>query len=237
MGIFSRLTDIINSNITHILDRAEDPEKMIRMVIQEMEDTLVEVRAAAARTIADQKDTQRRLKRMADAQTDWERKAELALSKGREDLARGALMEKARVAEMTDSLEAEVEQLKDALAKHEDDIVKLETKLREAKAKKQTLEARHTTATNAKRVKQSLYDTRIDDAFERFDKLDSRLDRLEGEAEAMDLGRDGRGLADEIADLETESAIEDELAALKARMKQGSGDRSGDKSGDRGKGE
>ncbi|MBB4211661.1 phage shock protein A (PspA) family protein [Rhodothalassium salexigens DSM 2132] len=237
MGIFSRLTDIINSNITHILDRAEDPEKMIRMVIQEMEDTLVEVRAAAARTIADQKDTQRRLKRMADAQTDWERKAELALSKGREDLARGALMEKARVAEMTDSLEAEVEQLKDALAKHEDDIVKLETKLREAKAKKQTLEARHTTATNAKRVKQSLYDTRIDDAFERFDKLDSRLDRLEGEAEAMDLGRDGRGLADEIADLETESAIEDELAALKARMKQGSGERSGDKSGDRGKGE
>ena len=220
MGIFSRLSDIINSNLNALLDRAEDPGKMIRLMIQEMEDTLVEVRSAAAKTIADQKDAARRLKRLREAEAEWQRKAELALSKGREDLARGALLEKAKLAEMAKDLEEDLAHLEEALARHEADVVKLEAKLREAKAKKQTLEARHKTVASQLRVRRTLHDTRIDDAFSRFDAVEMRLDRLEGEVESYDLGADaGHTLADEFAELEVDEAIEAELAALKAKLK------------------
>jgi len=216
MGIFSRLSDIVNSNINSILDKAEDPDKIIRMVIQEMEDTLVEVRSSAAKAIADQKDVERRLKRLVKAQSDWEKKAELAISKGRDDLAKGALMEKAKVADMVAHLEEEVAHLVEALGRNEEDVIKLEAKLREAKAKKATLSARHKTASAQVRVKKNLYDGRIQEAFDRFDKVDARLDRVEAEAEAMDLGR-GHTIAEEIAGLETNDAIDSELAALKAK--------------------
>ena len=220
MGIFSRLTDIINSNINAILDKAEDPEKIIRMIIQEMEDTLVEVRSSAARAIADQKDVERKLKRLTEIEGDWQRKAELAISKGREDLAKAALVEKSEAKETGKFLEEELGRLKEALERHEDDIVKLEAKLREAKAKKATIDARHKTATNHVRVKRNLHDGRIDDAFERFDKVENRLDRLEAEAEAFDLGN-GRSLADEIDDLERNEEIEKEFQALKSKMGKG----------------
>lgn len=216
MGIFSRLTDIINSNINSILDKAEDPEKIIRMVIQEMEDTLVEVRSSAAKAIADQKDVERRLKKLDQVQADWEKKAELAISKGRDDLAKGALIEKSKVADMAAHLTEELEQLQEALGRNEEDVIKLEAKLREARAKKATLQARHKTASAKVRVKKNLYDNRIQDAFDRFDKIDQRLDRVEAEAEAMDLGK-GQTLAEEIAGLEANEEIEQELAALKAK--------------------
>lgn len=218
MGIFSRLTDIVNSNLNSILDKAEDPEKIIRMVIQEMEDTLVEVRTSAARAIADQKDVERKLRRLDDIQADWETKAELALSKDREDLAKGALVEKSKAAEMTAHLNEELNHLSDALGHHEEDVVKLEAKLREARAKKATIEARHTTATNNVRVRRNLYSNRIAEAFERFEKVEHRIDRLEGEAEAYDLGH-SQTLAEEIGELETEDAIKGELDALKSKMK------------------
>lgn len=216
MGIFSRLTDIINSNINSILDKAEDPEKIIRMVIQEMEDTLVEVRSSAAKAIADQKDVERRLRKLDQVQADWEKKAELAISKGRDDLAKGALIEKSKVADMAAHLTEELEQLQEALGRNEEDVIKLEAKLREARAKKATLQARHKTASAKVRVKKNLYDNRIQDAFDRFDKIDQRLDRVEAEAEAMDLGK-GQSLAEEIAGLEANEEIEQELAALKAK--------------------
>ncbi|MBL4839112.1 MAG: phage shock protein PspA [Kordiimonadaceae bacterium] len=216
MGIFSRLTDIVNSNINSILDSAEDPEKIIRMVIQEMEDTLVEVRSSAAKGIADQKDVARRLKKLAKAQSEWEKKAELAISKDRDDLAKGALIEKNKVADMAALLEEEVNQLNEALDHSEQDVIKLEGKLREARAKKATIQARHSTASAKVRVKRTLNDNRIQDAFDRFDKVDARLDRIEAEAESYDLGK-GQTLTEEIAGLEANSAIEEELAALKAK--------------------
>lgn len=148
MGIFSRMTDIVNSNLNAIMDKAEDPEKIIRMVVQEMEDTLVEVRSSAARAIADQKDAERKVRRLADIQADWESKAELAISKGREDLAKAALVEKNKAADMVGHIEAELKELVEALSRHEDDVVKLESKLREAKAKRATINARHKTVTN-----------------------------------------------------------------------------------------
>lgn len=222
MSIFSRLADIINSNLSAILDRAEDPEKMIRLMIQEMEDTLVEARSVAARVIADRKDGQRRLSRLAEGQAEWQRKAELALSKSREDLAKAALIEKARLAETARFLEEELQQLDDALAKQEEDIAKLEAKLKEAKAKQKTILARHETATSRLKVRQQVHVRRMDDALMRFEQMERRLDNLEGEIEAYDLGR-GKSLAEEIADLEAEQAVERELAELKARLQAGRG--------------
>lgn len=216
MGIFSRLTDIVNSNINSILDSAEDPEKIIRMVIQEMEDTLVEVRSTAAKTIADQKDIARKLGKLEKAQADWERKAELAISKGRDDLAKGALVEKAKVADMAAHLAEEATHLEEALKRNEEDVIKLEAKLREARAKKAALQARHKTVSNTVRIRKNLNDNRIQDAFDRFDKVDARLDRLEAEAESMELGK-GQTLAEEITSLEVDDSIEKELEALKAK--------------------
>ncbi len=219
MGIFSRLADIINSNLNAILDRAEEPEKIIRLVIQEMEDTLVEVRSTAAKTIAEKKEIRRRLARLEEAQQSWEEKAELALTKGREDLAKGALVEKAKLAEAADALKAELEDLDALLRQGEADIAKLESKLREAKAKQQALTARHETAGSRLKVRRTLYDGRVEDAFQRFEQVEKKLDEAEGAVEAYDLSGGGKTLAEEISELAAESAIEDELAALKAKVK------------------
>lgn len=217
MGIFSRLADIINSNINDVLDRAEDPEKMIRMVIQEMEDTLVEVRSSAAKTIADQKDMRRQLKRMDQAVKSWEEKAELALSKGREDLAKGALVEKSKVNQMAEALDSELKLLDDALAKHEEDIVKLEAKLREAKAKQNAILARAETASNRLKIRKQVYSSKVDDAFARFERLERRIDSTEGRVEAFDVGR-AKTLDEEFAELAAEESVNAELEALKAKL-------------------
>lgn len=217
MGVFSRLADIINSNVASILDRAEDPPKIIRLIIQEMEETLVEVRAAAARTIAERKETDRRLRRLREAQTEWERKAELALRKGREDLSRSALVEKAKLADAAKALEEELAALDAALGQGEEDIGKLEAKLREAKAKQKTMLAREQSANHRLEVRRKLYDPRVEDAFTRYEHVQRRIDRVEGQIEAYDMGRP-RSLAEEFADLEVDTAIEAELEALKARI-------------------
>lgn len=218
MGIFTRLTDIVNSNINAILDKAEDPEKIIRMIIQEMEDTLVEVRSSAARAIADQKDITRKLKRVKEAQAEWERKAELAISKGRDDLAKGALIERNNLGETFEHYTAEFAHITEALSRGEEDIVKLDSKLREARAKKAAITARMNSAVNQVRVKRNVHDNRINDAFDRFDKVEQRLDRLEGEAESLDIGR-GENLSDAFKSLEGNEELDKELAALKAKVK------------------
>jgi phage shock protein A len=220
MGIFSRLSDIINANITAVLDRAEDPEKMIRQMVHEMEDTLVEVRSNAARMIADRKGIERRRQRLGEAQKEWQRKAELAVTKDREDLARAALVEKTRLAEDLNALDEELVHLDEALAKYEEDIAKLEAKLGEARAKQKVIVARHTTAASRLKVRRQVHDRRIDDAFVRFEQMERRVDRVEGEVEAFDLGR-ARTLADEIDELVTDGAVDEELAALKARLGKG----------------
>jgi phage shock protein A len=217
MGVFSRLTDIINSNLTAMLDRAEDPEKMIRLIIQEMEDTLVEVRSSAARTIAEKKGINRQLDRLADSVAEWERKAEFAISRGRDDLAKGALLEKSKVAEAAAALENELALLDDSLAKNDQDVSRLEGKLTEAKAKQKTIRSRKETVDSRLKVRRQLHDPRVDDAFARFEKIEKRIDATEGEIESYDLGK-RKSLSDEIAELEAEGSIEKELADLKARV-------------------
>ncbi len=217
MGIFSRLADIVNSNINAILESAEDPQKIIRLIIQEMEETLVEVRATAARGIAEKKDVERRLARLQEAQAEWERKAEVALRRDREDLSKAALIEKARLGETVKVLTEERDALMTALSQGEADIAKLEAKLRDAKTRQKTMEARHETASNRLKARKQVYDGRADDAFSRFESFERRIDEKEGQAEALELGKT-RTVAEELADLEADAAIEDELRALKLRV-------------------
>lgn len=218
MGIFSRLTDIINANINAMLDRAEDPEKIIRLMIQEMEDTLVEVRADAARLIAQKKENDRQLKKISRIEADWDARAELAMEKDREDLARAALLEKTKLVTSTQALSDEQEELDRMIGLSEEDISKLQTKLSEAKAKQQSLAERHRAAGSRLRARQTLADDRITDAFARFDSLERKVDDLEARADSYDLGQDFDTLVDQIAELEAESAVESELDKLRARV-------------------
>ena len=218
MSIFSRTRDIIAANMTDLLDRAEDPAKMIRMIIMEMEETLVEVRAGAARTIADQKEMRRAVARAEAAQLSWAEKAELALSKGREDLATAALHEKAKAKSFADATLADIGQLDDGLNANEEDIRRLEGKLREARQRQNTLLTRIENANTRSRMRAMYKGPRIEDAFAKFEVIERRADLAEGHADAYSLGGPGRTLDDEFADLKEDHGIQSELAAMKARL-------------------
>jgi phage shock protein A len=217
MGIFSRLSDIVNSNINAILARAEDPEKIIRLIIQEMEDTLVEVRSGAVRSIAERKELERRVAALKREEEDWERKAELAVTRGRDDLAKGALHAKARVSQAASDLQAQLSQLVEALTRQNEDITRLQAKLNDAKARQQSLIARHKTAAGRLKLKAKLYDERIADAFARFEHVERALDEAEGKVEAFDIGRQP-GLHEEFAQMEADSSVQEALEKLKARL-------------------
>jgi phage shock protein A len=221
MGIFSRTRDIIAANVTDLLDKAEDPAKMIRMIILEMEETLVEVRASAARTIADQKEMRRHIAKLETLQGSWTEKAELALSKGREDLAKAALVEKQKAADMCDQLTTEITVLDEALKASEEDINKLQTKLREARARQNSIVARLESANNRVKLREITNGGKMHDAFSRFDILERRVDMAEGRADAMGLGSEPQTLEEEIAALKSSDKVDAELEALKARMNKG----------------
>jgi phage shock protein A len=216
MGIFSRFTDIVNSNINAILDKAEDPEKLVRLMIQEMEDTLVEVRSAAARAIADKKEISRTLNTLEQETQGWQAKAELALDKEREDLAKAALAERARVARSADGLRLQHKTIEEGLEKLNVDIARLEEKLADAKKRQKAILARHQTATRRLEVRKRLYDYRIDDAFVRFDHFERRMDDLEAHVESYDLGQK-KDLKQEFSELESADAVEEDLRDLKSK--------------------
>jgi phage shock protein A len=217
MGIFTRFSDIVNSNINAILDKAEDPEKIVRLMIQEMEDTLVEVRSAAARSIADKKDLNRRLGQIEQERDDWDAKAELAMRKGREDLARAALVEKSRSASAADIIRSDYAAVDEGLAKLNEDISRLEMKLEDAKARQKALLARHKTANSRLAARKKIHDYKIDDAMIRFEQYTRRIDDVEGRIEAYDLGLP-KDLSHEFAGLEAEETITRELDDLKKRV-------------------
>ncbi|WP_286266034.1 phage shock protein PspA [Thalassotalea atypica] len=217
MGVFSRFTDIINSNINSLLDKAEDPEKMVRLIIQEMEDTLVEVRSSSAKTLADKKELTRQVGRYEKDAQQWQEKAELALSKGRDDLARAALIEKKKCSENAESLADELTHVESHIAKLQDEISQLQEKLADAKARQKAILMREKTASSRLKVKRNIDNDKVNDALSRFDRYERKIDDLEAQVEAQDLG--SKSLADEIAELENDENIDDELAQLKAKMK------------------
>jgi phage shock protein A len=213
--VFSRARDIFAANMTELLDRSEDPSKMIRMIILEMEETLVDVRASAARAIADIKEMRRACGRLDEIQTDWTAKAELALSKDREDLAKAALSERQKAAEMATSLHSELDQIEQVLRDYEADIAKLQAKLREARARQNAIAARFESAVTRARTSEIMHGSRTEEAFSKFELLERRADFAEGRAEALGIS----SLEDEIHELQASHAVDRELEEMKAALK------------------
>lgn len=216
MGIFTRVRDIIGSNINSMLDKAEDPEKLVKLMVREMEDTLVEVKASCAGAMATKKKIQRELEDISERATDWAAKAELAVDKGREDLAREALLERRRFAERVEALENEMAQCDELVEQYQGDIVQLEDKLNSAREKQRVLVQRHVRAQGRMRTQHNIRKMDSSDTLARFDTFEERIDRMESDADLVNYGRKPT-LDEEFRRLQGDDDIEKELEELKAK--------------------
>jgi len=218
MGLFTRFTDIVNANINSMLDKAEQPEKMIRLIIQEMEETLVEVRATAAKNIAEQKTHARRVKATQASIEHWHSKAELALAKNREDLAKSALTQKHKSQTELTLLEQEGENIAEFLTKIQEDAMQLQEKLTEAKRRQEALLLRQKSAhvRLTMREKASVYN--IEEAMSKFERYQQKIDRVEAQVEAYDFmqkSESGQSLHAQFEALEKDESVERELEQMK----------------------
>lgn len=221
MSVFKRFSDIINSNVSAMLDKAENPEKLVRMIISEMEETLLNVRTESVKTIADKKEMERQIKNFEAEILSWQKRAELAIEKGRDDLAKQALMEKHRIEQAIEAQCKEFTALEVALDRLDHDIAKLQGKLDEALARRKAIVARHDTVKATIHLRKKIETNGIDEALNRFDRFERRMDQVEAEVEAMDLGRNS-SLSQQIDALKEDEAIDKELEALKSKLKKAS---------------
>ena len=215
MGVFSRLSAIINSNINAMLDKAEDPEKIARLIIQEMEDCLVEVRSAAARSMADKKEYERDISQLEQTRLDWSSKAELAVEKGREDLARGALSAKQRAEREIDGRRQALKAIEEVSVRRQDDLEKLQAKLDEAKTKHRALVVRREAAEQRIAMRSRIEVNKVDEAMRRYGQIERKVDEMEAYADLINVG--DRSLEAQFQELAAEESIEKELAEIKRR--------------------
>lgn len=218
MGIFTRVRDIISSNLNTMLEKAEDPEKLVKLMIREMEDTLVEIKASCAGAMATKKKIQRDIDQVSDRADAWEDKAQLAIDKGRDDLAREALLEKRRYADRVTALETEISTAETLVTEYQADIQKLEDKLGSAREKQRLLVQRHVRASNKLRTEHNVRRMDTSDAMARFDNFEERIERMESDAELVNFGRKP-SLDEEFRSLEDDDELEEELEALKSKNK------------------
>ncbi len=221
MSVFKRFSDILNSNVSAMLDKAENPEKLVKMIISEMENTLYDVRRESAKTIADKKDMERQVKNYQAEILNWQKRAEMALEKDRDDLAKQALAEKHRVELAVDTQLKELSNLELALGRLENDIAKLQGKLNEAIARRKAIVARHETVRATIQIRKRTETNHIGEALSRFDRFEKRMDDLEAEVEAMDLGKNA-SLSQQIDSLDEDDDLNDELEELKIKMQKAS---------------
>ena len=217
MGIFSRFRDIINANLNAMLEKAEDPEKLIKLMIQEMEDTLVELKASCAGAMANRSRIIRTRDFAMENVEKWDRKARLAVEKGREDLAREALLEKRACQQEADHRVKEADHFEQLVAQYQKDIQQLEEKLESARNKHRILVQRHIHASHRKDAQTKIRKADSSDAFVRFEQFESRIDRMEADAELINYR--ASSLEDEFSKMETDEQIEQELASLKEGLK------------------
>lgn len=215
MGIFTRFRDIVSSNMNAMLDRAEDPEKMIKLMIREMEDTLVELKVSCAGVIAGRKKVERRLDEVAARERLWAERASLAVRHGKDDLAREALVEKRRFAEMAEALRQEIADHGGLIEQYQSDMLELEDKLAGAKEKRNSLVQRHRRAAGKKRAQEEIRRMDSSESMARFEKLESRIEQMEAEADLVNFGRKPT-VDDQFADLGRDEEIEKELEKIKA---------------------
>jgi phage shock protein A len=217
MSVFSRFSDIVNSNVSSMLDKAENPEKLVKMIISEMEATLFEVRTESVKIISNKKELQRQLANMQQEVELWQQRAEKALAKDREDLAKQALNEKHRIEQGIDALSKELAELEAALLRLEQDIGQLQSKLNEAVARRDAIVARHDSVQSSLRTRKTINQDNINQALYKFERFEKRMDDLEAEVEAMDLGRN-TSLSEQIDSLEKDEELNAEIEALKQKM-------------------
>ncbi len=215
MGIFTRFKDIVASNINSMLDNAEDPEKLIKLMIREMEDTLIEIKSSCANTIGGQKKARRFLDEIEEKEDFWNQKAELAVQKGKDNLARQALQEKRRYTQRAETLQAEVTELGVMIEQYREDIQELENKLKSAREKQRMLVQRHLRATRKKRVREEIRRADSAEVMQKFEELEQQIERMEAEADLVDYGR-ASTLEDQLDALEADDEIEAELNELKS---------------------
>ena len=220
MGMFSRFTDIINANINAMLDKAEEPEKMIKLIINEMEETLVEVRSSAAKYIAEKKTIMRNIRDMENRVTNWHTKAELALTKGREDLAKSALVEKQTCTQKLAEFNEELVQIDEHLIAVQQDSQRLQDKLTEAKRKQEAFALRQQSAEVRLKVREKAAIHNIDEAINKFERYQQKIDRVEAEVEAYDM-TSANDLDSQFRALENDENVEQELEQLKKKVANG----------------
>ncbi len=218
MGIFTRVRDILNSNINSALDKAEDPEKLVKQMIREMEDTLVEIKAACAGAMASQRKAARDVGLASRQSARWESRAELAIDRGREELARKALQTKRQYEDDLEATRADAEKLGGLVAEYKSDIVQIEDKLGTARERQRVLVQRHIHAVQKRRAQRDLRRFDSSGAIIRFEEFANRVDRADAEAELVNYGRP-KSIEEEFAQIERDESIEEELAALKEKRR------------------